>query len=274
TNHTYLSPGSYSTRFLATDASNTTVLSNTTVVLVHGPPPALLSAVDIQPDPVLVGTRAVFSLQAPGADPPLSVRWTVGSLWGCTDLANVSVTCDPLVPGSFSVSANATDGVGRQTNATATFVVQPYPLRATLTASPYVSSLGDTISWSANLSGGEPPYLLAWLDLPAGCNRPVGANLVCRPPVAGTYRLTVEVNDSSGQLAPVFASATAVVLGPQGTTPVGGTKLGEFSAGFVWLLVIGAGAGGALAGIATMVWVRRRSGGRPRPPPRIGPGQS
>ena len=92
--------------------------------------------------------------------------------------------CTPNAGGTFSVSVNLTDSVGK-TAASGTLVVFAYAPLALTVAGPSSVPIGDQLTASVNVSGGAPGVTYAWSGLPEGCSPPESAQLSCLPAAAG-----------------------------------------------------------------------------------------
>jgi len=68
-----------------------------------------------------------------------------------------------------------------------------------------VTDVGLAVYFSAMVSGGAPPYVIAWNGLPSqGCSVNVSTNMpsaACAFPAPGTLNITVEAHDSQGGVA-------------------------------------------------------------------------
>jgi hypothetical protein len=101
----------------------------------------------------------------------------------------------------------------------------PGGLRVSLTVTPNPVALGGTVNYTANATGGSPPYTsYIWGQpgnpMPPGCTSPptTGPYLVCPPSSAGTYSSVVTVVDSNGNSA-TSDPVSLIVNGPLSAKP-------------------------------------------------------
>ncbi len=136
---------------------------------------------------------------------------------------NCSPTCTATV--TFGVSPSASVGTypitafglsgseGRTTNFNLV-INSAASLSATCTASPSPAYIGQPVTWTANVSGGTPPYAYAW----SGTNfpgTPTTNPYVFTYQTTGAKVATVTVNDGGGQTAVCPASTLQVGVDPQ-----------------------------------------------------------
>lgn len=143
---------------------------------------------------------------------------------GCTASTSTSYTCTPTVVGSYTATATATDsngGSGSNTSA-AVSVVSAAPTVGAPTASPSSVDMGQTVTWSATVSGGTPAYTYAWSSSPAsglGCPASTAPPITCTPTAAGSYTLTLTVTDSKGNSGHGTSASFVVSAAPTVSTP-------------------------------------------------------
>jgi hypothetical protein len=77
--------------------------------------------------------------------------------------------------------------------------------------------LGGILSLSLALSGGLPPYAIAWQGLPPGCSTINGTTLACRPTGAGPFTVVVTLVDGTGfrEYVPISVSVDTPGTVPQ-----------------------------------------------------------
>jgi outer membrane protein assembly factor BamB len=97
----------------------------------------------------------------PPVSGPVNVTWT-GLPFGCPTESAVSLTCRPYSLGTFSPLASWSSGPAASGSVELpSFTVHP-PLVARARLSPPAVGVDGEVSYSANVSGGTPPYVLAW----------------------------------------------------------------------------------------------------------------
>ncbi|MCI4320488.1 MAG: PKD domain-containing protein [Thermoplasmata archaeon] len=258
---TFAVPGVYWAQFHAFDAANASALGPNESIVVSSPLAALQGRVVSDPNPAMVGHPLNLTFSLPNATIPVRADWSLGSLTGCTGVETLNVQCIPSAPGNLLVTVNATDASGRTAEASTLVVVLPPPLEVSLSHSPITVKVGTTVTWSAQASGGEPPYHFAWTGLPSGCATPSPNVSTCDSLSAGTYVVKMRVTDSSGLLGPAFASDAIDVLpaaSPSGTLGNTGPSLSVIE-----LATIAGGATGAMCGVILGWWASRRNRGPP-----------
>ena len=200
---TPVSPGIFHVSVVVVDASGRTINGSTLVTVTRVP--AILSFTATPPT-VAAHASTVLSVQASGGTPPYSYFYT-GLPVGCTTANVSSLTCQPVSVGRFNVTVTVSDARGNSNTSLLQVVVSAsagLPLINAFSASPSTVSVGSSVTVSANVTGGKPPYTYAYSGLPPGCSSLDSAVLLCNPSAPGTYPLHLSVTDSAG----VSASAT------------------------------------------------------------------
>ncbi|MCI4319719.1 MAG: hypothetical protein L3K23_06285 [Thermoplasmata archaeon] len=151
---------------------------------------------------------------------------------GCAT-ANTSVlACQPTSVGTFTISVQATDGLGAVGHGSNVVTVNARPTVQSLVPSSAKISAGGSIELTATLVGGTAPFAYQYSGLPAGCLGSNDASVTCSGVANGTYVVTVTVTDATGATATATGTFTA-------TTPphavIGGPRAsGGSSLGFWW----------------------------------------
>jgi Peptide N-acetyl-beta-D-glucosaminyl asparaginase amidase A len=132
---------------------------------------------------------------------------------GCVSANSSLLSCTPSSPGTYAPTVTVSDSEGDVATSTpAVLVVEP-PLLASVVASGVGADLGGSLSFSADVSGGSPPYACAWTinGVPAlgGCTGPIAAGTE----VPGPVNASVSVTDSTGVTLNA-SSASVTVNGP------------------------------------------------------------
>ena len=156
-------------------------------------------------------------------------------LWG--PLAPMT---SPSARGALAMTTDSADGyvllVGGYLTSTNSYVGDPWgfgaPLRVILSANPSSIEPGQSVTFAAAASGGAPPYVYSWTDLPQGCNATYTPDLTCTPTTTGTFAVSVNVNDTAwivngsqlsfGVMAPSAVPAWLVFVGVVAVVVVGG----------------------------------------------------
>jgi hypothetical protein len=208
-----LAKGSYP--LIAVPSANLTFLSwssnlqvsslraNHTTLTVSGPgtvtavvAPFALSAVVVPYSSVDLGVAQTLSIGVIGPG-TYHYRWS-GLPNGCVSIDAPALRCAAAGTGSYSVRVRAINAEGISvTSAPRTIAVVPRPGLSTLRASPQ-AEVSSPLSLSATESGGTAPLSFEFYGLPGGCASMDAPVLTCRPSVAGTFQITLNVTDSFG----------------------------------------------------------------------------
>jgi PKD repeat protein len=110
-----------------------------------------------------VGQSTELSLQVTGGYAPYTAFAWFGLPSSCPSVSATSLSCTPGTNGTYSITANATDTEGSNgTSAAFTLVVNPDPT-VVASASVYAGQAPLSVSFSAQVSAGTPPYSYDWL---------------------------------------------------------------------------------------------------------------
>lgn len=178
---------------------------------------------------------------------------TYTELWsglpgGCAG-TGAARTCVPDRPGNYSVRVTVTDSNGETAISPLLAIVVAPALTAAPTDSVGTATPGESVTFSAAASGGTGPWTYAW-DFGDGAFG-AGASVVHSYPAAGTYQVSLWVNDSTG--ASVRAVLNLTVRSPSTPAPL---SAGEIA------VVAGLSLAAALGIVRTL---RRRRPGRELP---------
>jgi len=157
-----------------------------------------LAGVGVSPKGVDVGQNVTISpLGLAEGSGGYAFRWS-GLPVGCAGGNRSTIECTLTMAGPVRVTLNVTDSDGRSVNSTVAFAVDPDPTVGTPNAKPGSVSVGHSVTFSVNVSGGSGSYSYRWTGLPPGCASEDVANLTCNPSGAATTRVAVTVTDSNG----------------------------------------------------------------------------
>ena len=196
--------GSYSVTLMVSDNYGDAGQSQVAVTV----NPALTATLTASPPNVDIGQSITLNANVNGGTTPYQYNgWTDPSGSGCPSSVpanTASITCTPASFGSYSISVQISDGTGQPLlQPSVTFTVQP-TLTLSLTASSTVADVGQTVTFNAHASGGNPPYSYSWSGLPpgTGCTGSSSTTSVsCSPSASGTYTVSVTVTDNGGGTA-------------------------------------------------------------------------
>ena len=133
----------------------------------------------------------------------------VGLPSGCGAPVGPSVECLPAAAGTGLVYLEAYDPASRSDASTSATVEVVSALQApTVTVSPSTVDLGGTIDVHATTRGGVAPLSYAFTGLPPGCAATGGIVELCRPTIAGHYRIDATITDALGRAQEAAATLT------------------------------------------------------------------
>jgi hypothetical protein len=236
--------GTFGITLTVTDAMGKTTASTLSLVVNNR---LAVSPMTIRPNPVILGNSIQITETASGGLAPYSYSYA-GLPPGCSSSSTDNLTCTPTSQGTYVVNVTVTDSNGMSVSATESLTVsqvtQPLTISA-FVATPSNFNLGSSTYLNVTASGGSGSYTYFYSDLPSGCSRDNTATLFCQPTVAGTFTVTVSVNDSQGNKA--SKSVTFTVIGGSGTQP---------TSSFPWWILVVVAA--ALVVLLVIVVARRR----------------
>ena len=165
-----------------------------------------------------VGQSAILSARISGGTGTYSYGWT-GLPSGCTASNSAILTCMPQAAGSFVVWVWTNDTNGASSSASTSLTVSVDPIISAPLAAPSALDLGQNAMLAAtatNGTGRASEY--AWSGLPSGCLSSDSLSITCSPTEAGTYSVSVSIQDSNGfnvssstlvlMVSPVLGTAT------------------------------------------------------------------
>ena len=204
--HTFSRPGNYTVTMLVVDQLYGTQVSKTWTVRVlpgtSSPPTVSLRAV---PWVVSVGQPLTLVLGAKSKNP---VTWSLSGLPGpCKTVLTTSLAaalvCVPNVPAQYTINATALASTGlSSTKSLGAYVLGDLSSGGSLVASfprsPNSVLNGSTLDLALSVSGGSPPYQIAYTGLPPGCSTANSATLTCTPTRTGLYEVVANATDTTG----------------------------------------------------------------------------
>ncbi|MCI4325048.1 MAG: hypothetical protein L3K00_04085 [Thermoplasmata archaeon] len=220
-----LANGMFSISVNASDGGGNWVRSSTQLTVIA----ANLSGVAIAVSaPVVdVGQTVTLASTVKGVGPNESFEYA-GLPSGCGTANVSSLVCRPTAPGTSLITVSVSDAFGQQANGSTVLEVFPPPRIQGFGAFPPTTSVGGTVEFLLAVSGGAPGTpLLSVIGLPAGCAPPSAELWSCEPDVAGTFRVSATVEDSTGANA---TAGTTLTVGPSAAAPLPPTILNAFAA--------------------------------------------
>jgi len=186
--HAYLTDGTYEATATATDASG-----RRGVARMELPVTPALSANFTPPLTAAVGDRIILSADVEGGTEPYLVTWTFGD--GGTGMG-FDVNHSYAVPGTFNVTVTVTDSANHTASRSKSVLVAS-PLSASAIFSPPRPAVGDTITFTANATGGTPPYRYSWTFGDGGVGSgPMVTHFYIN---VTSYNVSVNITDSVGR---------------------------------------------------------------------------
>ncbi|MGB7124963.1 MAG: hypothetical protein WBE40_08955 [Thermoplasmata archaeon] len=220
-----------------TDSDGFALASAATPLLVSVDPAveaviALPPAVDIDQPVVFVAKLADTGSGTAATD---NYSWA-GLPVNCQSEDALRLTCLPGAAGTYSVVFGVSDPNGwNVTSAAVTLVVSPDLELNDVAASLATITVGQTVIFTASVTGGTGAYYFVWTGLPSGCTSANTPALACTPNgTAGSpFSVTVTVADSDG--ASVSASSPLVSVtrtgpGSGGSPPIAGVTSSDWIA--------------------------------------------
>ena len=198
--------GSYNITAKATNSAKQTTTSAPVTILVNNPPVVSLTA---PANNTTVAGIAVVNLTATASDSGGSITkvefFRDGTLIGSDTTSPYSFSWSNVVPGSYSITARATDNLGSTTSTSPVSLIVTNPLNVSFTApaNNAVFTQGIAIGLSASASTSKAGTTIARVDFYQGntliasdTSAPWNFSWTNAP--AGTYSLTAKVIDSQG----------------------------------------------------------------------------
>jgi hypothetical protein len=202
------------------------------------------------------GVPMAFLAVAHGGLAPYQYLWNFGD--GSVPVAGANTTHTYSASGVFSAVLTVTDSRGAVVSVATPITVAVPPLSVVLTAPPSVP-VHSVLALTAAVSGGNPPYTLAWSGLPAGCASANTARLDCLPDRVGNSSVVVTVTDRTGEGTSASAPVRVVSDGSVGLGTGFAPAFGLASPGWVLLPPL-LGALAVTAALAAVSFVAARRG--------------
>ena len=171
-----------------------------------GTPLPLSASFTYLPSSPTAGSSVSFTATASGGTAPYSYSWSYGD--GSTG-SGVTATHAYSSSGSYTVTLTVADSAGGSSKPTQSVQVAPVSApTASFTYNPSLPVSGQTVTFTASVSGGTSPYSYSWN---------LGGTSVTGNPVSqsftnGTYTVSLTVTDSLGKTA--TSSQSVIVLSP------------------------------------------------------------
>ncbi len=189
--------GNYNVSVIVADAYGETVRSGNTTLTVM---PVLVGVATVSPSATDSGYGVYLNSTWIGGTGPYHFTWNLGD--GSGPLVVENFTWNYLVTSTtvFHITVWVNDSGGGSSVVKLTITVNPPP-GVTVTASPTVLDLGQSVTFTAHGVNGTTPYRYLWFGLPAGCLSADVAVLTCTPTAVGTFDVGVLLTDHVGAQA-------------------------------------------------------------------------
>src|SRR6266487_53886 len=196
--HTYSSAGTLTVALTVRDnGSPQQATTSQQSITVSGAPPPLTDRFAYSPSSTQAGQPVTFTASASGGTSPFTFSWSFGD--GSTGTGS-PVTHTYSIAGSFTTALTVKDSSSPQQTATSQNTVAvtspPPPISASFTLSPSSPSGGQSVSFTASASGGNPPYSYSWSYGDGSTGTGLQSTHIYS--VDGTYQVTLTVADSQG----------------------------------------------------------------------------
>jgi hypothetical protein len=151
-----------------------------------------------------LGMSTLLTVSVSGGELPLTYTWG-GLPPGCLTANASTLTCTPNgtngttgATGTFNASVAVEDAAGVRRNSEVTVVVNPSVRAGTLSATPDLVDVGQSVRVTAIGAGGTGPITTTFTQLPPGCPAPAASavSVTCTPEEPGTYTVNGTLNDS------------------------------------------------------------------------------
>ncbi len=186
------------------------------------------------PPAVDLGGSVTFTAEVENGSGGGTYAWLAAAGLDCTPSSGAVLSCAPGASGSFSVSYNWTDsnGVLATGSTVLHFVVGSLPSQAPPEPSQASADVGQSVRFSAVVSGGSRGGSYAWsASASLDCAASTGEQLNCTPSAVGNYSVSYVWTDGSGVKATGTTALTYQVYGdPTVGTPsasVGSADVGQ-----------------------------------------------
>ena len=218
--HAYAYPAAFTVTLTASDAMGHTATVRKPVVVT----PALVIDLLFSPQRPLPGQNVSFVALPGGGTPPYTYAWDFGDGSNGT---GATVVHAYAAPGNYTVVLVVTDAEGHSVSASSVIPVSS-ALVANFSYAPARPMAGETIVFTANVSGGNPPYAYAW-DLGDG-GTDVDVLVRHAYEAARSYVVSLTVSDRVGHVTQVedtlvVAPALAAAFTFSPTRPTTGTTV-------------------------------------------------
>ncbi|MDG6913208.1 MAG: hypothetical protein JRN35_09050 [Nitrososphaerota archaeon] len=208
-------------------------------------PPLNISSAQLLTTSTDVGSPLAGSGTVSGGTPGYNFSW-VGLPPGCIAGNASTFSCTPSLPGNFTIHLVVRDASGSSVSVLvgSVTVVAPVVVVGILAAETNTVP-GSTDTFRAIIRGGTGPYSYYWTVPQGGCPASIASSFSCHFSSAGSYNVTVIVQDSRGSISSGTFQLTV-------TNPAASP-----SAWFLYVLLVGASVV-LVASVVVWWWPKRQ----------------
>lgn len=159
--HTFSSEGTYNVQVTVSDSSGAIAKSNIVTITVNAP--SLSVSITPMSETISAGDSLTFISSVNGGTGSYQYKWYLdGNMQSGESSSSFSYNFN--TPGTFSVYLSVTDsaGVSAISNTANIVVESASPLAIQISAPTTSTYAGNSITFTANPSGGSPPYSFSW----------------------------------------------------------------------------------------------------------------
>lgn len=191
------------------------------------------------------GQNASLTTTATGGSGGYSYTWT-GIPMACPNSDSTWISCHGLARGNYSISVTVTDSVGAEyTSSSLSFVVNSDPAVSGIHVSPPSADAGQSVTFTAGVSGGTGTYTFAWSGLPASACTGTGTSTVtCSALSEQSLTLKVTATDTAGMKATGQPLAYSVLSDPAVGTPISSPVTVDVGQVVAFATTVSGGSGG------------------------------
>ena len=157
-----------------------------------------ITSFTVNPTPILTSESTNFSVTNATWPSPITYSYT-GLPSPCASSDVTVLTCVPTVAGNYTVRVYLNDTSSHSSNATVNLRVYNAMTTPTFTFTPDPMTYNTSTRVQVTETGGIPILSYTYTGMPTNCaNGTQPASFTCIPKAAGTFTVTVFVNDSAG----------------------------------------------------------------------------
>jgi hypothetical protein len=177
-----------------------TVSSSPAIITITNSNPLTIDSFIASPAAIDLGVTTYLNVTASNGSSPYTYSY-FGLPAGCNTANTNSLSCDPVVSGSFDITVNVTDALGTE-RTLSTGLVVTYGPNVQLVPDRYDVDVGETLFMHTLVTGGTEPFTFSYTafgpNANSGCTFSNAAELKCTPTGIGSFYVQVNVVDRYG----------------------------------------------------------------------------